>query len=868
MKSSLDRVRSTYSAGVKAEGRGKARTGRVASARGSSRRTKADEAAPVARSRGEGVREVPGTPEAEGDAASQAKLKDLQAELDRTKAELWELQKAQNDLKCQAWLQGASGKSTVLARSGKKSSNAEDPGADEGLRSKLAEKDRVISELRAQVGAFRLQRESSVKAQVDAGVSRGMKDAEARHAASLSRRVREVESKSKATVNKLAESLKSFVGGKVVECLEKSLQGCEEDLRWRLDQASERVRGLARRQEGLRTLVAERAGCVEAAAAESRAEMDELRQRNSQLAGALSRARDDASAARSQLSTKDEQLRERLTRLYESQGHSRRLEARVLEIEGQASSRASEFVEANKSLQRKLEDARVTLVEKDRVVSQLEAELRDANQSRASKAASEEEHARLVEELEEMARTSTRLEGLLRESRGENASLIDRVRTLGEDLEAEREKSRACMMEARMEIERQNEKAMEVEREVQELRLSLRRASNDSGEDCKRLSEALEASSSEIGSLKSALAEAQEASEARAREADDCRVKLSDARKAADLLRSQADKAMKQCEDILLENRSMKEQLGSAKEQSRNKLRQMSAELQEAKGLLKVMRKERHDADARDFKSKSDLQDCKGRMRKLEGALKASNERSKRLGVDLEKLQTEHSDMESKLQSSKSEHEKGTKSSLEQVVALQSELIQTTRSVLLLKEEGEKKDERIASMAADLLGRKAEASALSREVEVLKRQKTEMRSQAALMKTKLASRNDSASPARPVGGNEGTDTSVAAVLREATNTKRDESGKDREEFEKVLGRLKRINKKYKLKLAPVIKDAEAKLGREGSLVQLIYTTITGLDRAEVPLDYQITLSTGFESHGAAPVTPELGEQPAKLFLLK
>jgi len=868
MKSSLDRVRSTYSAGVKAEGRGKARTGRVASARGSSRRTKADEAAPVARSRGEGVREVPGTPEAEGDAASQAKLKDLQAELDRTKAELWELQKAQNDLKCQAWLQGASGKSTVLARSGKKSSNAEDPGADEGLRSKLAEKDRVISELRAQVGAFRLQRESSVKAQVDAGVSRGMKDVEARHAASLSRRVREVESKSKATVNKLAESLKSFVGGKVVECLEKSLQGCEEDLRWRLDQASERVRGLARRQEGLRTLVAERAGCVEAAAAESRAEMDELRQRNSQLAGALSRARDDASAARSQLSTKDEQLRERLTRLYESQGHSRRLEARVLEIEGQASSRASEFVEANKSLQRKLEDARVTLVEKDRVVSQLEAELRDANQSRASKAASEEEHARLVEELEEMARTSTRLEGLLRESRGENASLIDRVRTLGEDLEAEREKSRACMMEARMEIERQNEKAMEVEREVQELRLSLRRASNDSGEDCKRLSEALEASSSEIGSLKSALAEAQEASEARAREADDCRVKLSDARKAADLLRSQADKAMKQCEDILLENRSMKEQLGSAKEQSRNKLRQMSAELQEAKGLLKVMRKERHDADARDFKSKSDLQDCKGRMRKLEGALKASNERSKRLGVDLEKLQTEHSDMESKLQSSKSEHEKGTKSSLEQVVALQSELIQTTRSVLLLKEEGEKKDERIASMAADLLGRKAEASALSREVEVLKRQKTEMRSQAALMKTKLASRNDSASPARPVGGNEGTDTSVAAVLREATNTKRDESGKDREEFEKVLGRLKRINKKYKLKLAPVIKDAEAKLGREGSLVQLIYTTITGLDRAEVPLDYQITLSTGFESHGAAPVTPELGEQPAKLFLLK
>ena len=868
MKSSLDRVRSTYSAGVKAEGRGKARTGRVASARGSSRRTKADEAAPVARSRGEGVREVPGTPEAEGDAASQAKLKDLQDELDRTKAELWELQKAQNDLKCQAWLQGASGKSTVLARSGKKSSNAEDPGADERLRSKLAEKDRVISELRAQVGAFRLQRESSVKAQVDAGVSRGMKDAEARHAASLSRRVREVESKSKATVNKLAESLKSFVGGKVVECLEKSLQGCEEDLRWRLDQASERVRGLARRQEGLRTLVAERAGCVEAAAAESRAEMDELRQRNSQLAGALSRARDDASAACSQLSTKDEQLRERLTRLYESQGHSRRLEARVLEIEGQASSRASEFVEANKSLQRKLEDARVTLVEKDRVVSQLEAELRDANQSRASKAASEEEHARLVEELEEMARTSTRLEGLLRESRGENASLIDRVRTLGEDLEAEREKSRACMMEARMEIERQNEKAMEVEREVQELRLSLRRASNDSGEDCKRLSEALEASSSEIGSLKSALAEAQEASEARAREAEDCRVKLSDARKAADLLRSQADKAMKQCEDILLENRSMKEQLGSAKEQSRNKLRQMSAELQEAKGLLKVMRKERHDADAGDFKSKSDLQDCKGRMRKLEGALKASNERSKRLGVDLEKLQTEHSDMESKLQSSKSEHEKGTKSSLEQVVALQSELIQTTRSVLLLKEEGEKKDERIASMAADLLGRKAEASALSREVEVLKRQKTEMRSQAALMKTKLASRNDSASPARPVGGNEGTDTSVAAVLREATNTKRDESGKDREEFEKVLGRLKRINKKYKLKLAPVIKDAEAKLGREGSLVQLIYTTITGLDRAEVPLDYQITLSTGFESHGAAPVTPELGEQPAKLFLLK
>ena len=868
MKSSLDRVRSTYSAGVKAEGRGKARTGRVASARGSSRRTKADEAAPVARSRGEGVREVPGTPEAEGDAASQAKLKDLQDELDRTKAELWELQKAQNDLKCQAWLQGASGKSTVLARSGKKSSNAEDPGADEGLRSKLAEKDRVISELRAQVGAFRLQRESSVKAQVDAGVSRGMKDAEARHAASLSRRVREVESKSKATVNKLAESLKSFVGGKVVECLEKSLQGCEEDLRWRLDQASERVRGLARRQEGLRTLVAERAGCVEAAAAESRAEMDELRQRNSQLAGALSRARDDASAARSQLSTKDEQLRERLTRLYESQGHSRRLEARVLEIEGQASSRASEFVEANKSLQRKLEDARVTLVEKDRVVSQLEAELRDANQSRASKAASEEEHARLVEELEEMARTSTRLEGLLRESRGENASLIDRVRTLGEDLEAEREKSRACMMEARMEIERQNEKAMEVEREVQELRLSLRRASNDSGEDCKRLSEALEASSSEIGSLKSALAEAQEASEARAREAEDCRVKLSDARKAADLLRSQADKAMKQCEDILLENRSMKEQLGSAKEQSRNKLRQMSAELQEAKGLLKVMRKERHDADARDFKSKGDLQDCKGRMRKLEGALKASNERSKRLGVDLEKLQTEHSDMESKLQSSKSEHEKGTKSSLEQVVALQSELIQTTRSVLLLKEEGEKKDERIASMAADLLGRKAEASALSREVEVLKRQKTEMRSQAALMKTKLASRNDSASPARPVGGNEGTDTSVAAVLREATNTKRDKSGKDREEFGKVLGRLKRINKKYKLKLAPVIKDAEAKLGREGSLVQLIYTTITGLDRAEVPLDYQITLSTGFESHGAAPVTPELGEQPAKLFLLK
>ena len=91
--------------------------------------------------------------------------------------------------------------------------------------------------------------------------------------------------------------------------------------------------------------------------------------------------------------------------------------------------------------------------------------------------------------------------------------------------------------------------------------------------------------------------------------------------------------------------------------------------------------------------------------------------------------------------------------------------------------------------------------------------------------------------------------------------------KDQEDFERMVSRLKRNSKKFKLRLGPRIKEAEAGLGGRGGdngagerkrvLAQLIHTTITKLDKAPEPLAsdcHTISISTGSD---AAPKTPEM-----------
>ena len=461
--------------------------------------------------------------------------------------------------------------------------------------------------------------------------------------------------------------------------------------------------------------------------------------------------------------------------------------------------------------------------------------------------------------------------------REESEGFRSKIASLQQEVLKERAKASNCMREARLEIERQNDKALEMESEISNLKETLERRSNQDSvarenHDASMLRvRALEV---QLEQARAALSEERASASGDRKKLEDCETKLGEAKRAADLLKMQSREAMRKCEDCVHENTRLKDDLNAVRDHNRQKLRQTNTKLQECKAMLDTLHQERNEAASASFKTKADLQDAKARLRKAELAAKTSAEKTKKAESELGKIREENQDLESRINASRTELEKGTKTSLEQVVELQSELIATTRSVLSLKNEGERKEERAAAMAADLGAKTAEASRLAKEVETLKRQKTEMRSQIAFMRTKLAAVKDESAPATPDPGGSASDGGRVA-LRESTNPAQkgkyaqlaEALFKDQEDFERMVSRLKRNSKKFKLRLGPRIKEAEAGLGGRGGdngacerkrvLAQLIHTTITELDKAPEPLAsdcHTISISTGSD---AAPKTPEM-----------
>ncbi|QDZ18956.1 hypothetical protein A3770_02p14740 [Chloropicon primus] len=844
MKSSLDRVRSAYSARTSSEGRkggteppllGKGKPGSARPARPRHQVLK-----PKAQASPEAGKENPRVASKERTREENVALKEALDELERTKGELHELRKAQNDAKCQQWLQGASGRSTVLAFPGTSSKDEASVSSEGRLRDQLCEKDRTICELRSQIGAMRLKKEEHLKGEVEARVARRMKEVEGRNAVSLSRQVKEIESNSKSTVSSLTRSLKSFVAAKVEEGLKVSIAACEQRLGPKLEERSEQIRTLAARQGALSASVRLKLEDHEGDLGKMAQACSELRDRNQFMEEALKREREENAGLSLKLSAEHDQFRSRQKKLKEFQEEADRSRSELADVKAQASSRASEFLESNKILRQSLTEKDEALEAKQMLVCRLETELRDA---RSLDAIHKEEAcgrvSQLTKEMEELTAKLADQERAYTECCAKNKSLAARIQALQEEVRVQKGKSLICMDEARLEIERQNEKAMEMETEISSLRASLAsRSKSEAAMGGQRMKHEHDEVALRNAKLESEVDRLQTAWDAEKKS-------LRDAKKLVDLLKSQSDEAMKECKDIAEENLELKSQLNSVKEQSKKKVRQAATKLQECKKLLETLQEEKRTADRRDCRNRGDLQDSRGKVRKLEGALKSSNEKSKKLALDLEKVHKEHEELKSKFQDSRSEQEKENKSSLEQVVALQSELIQATRDVLSLKEESEKKDERMVSMAQDLKKRAVGVDTLSKEVEALKREKTEFRAKYSLLRSKLSKEHAAAN-------DPGDRPSRSTPVTTAT--------KDHEDFERVLGRLKRINANNKLRLGSTIRDVESKRGADGSLVALIYRTIKALDRkgADLP-DCAVTWSSFRSAFGVDP-EPEI-EQP-------
>lgn len=431
---SLDRVRSTYSAGVRASETKEGRKHKTKPA--SARLARARQTPPS-----QPVRKRPEAPASREEEAVEYKpdlskeLKDAREELERTRDELFELKKAQNDFKCHAWLEGASGRSTVLASAELKASEVGEStsapaGANEDLQKQLVEKDRLISELRANLGAIRLKKEDSLRAQVEAGIAKGLRDAEGKQAAKVSRHVHEMEKKSKSTVDRLVQSLKSFDGGKVAESLETTMARMEEDLVSRIEDKCDKMDALSSRQGGLARSLSEKVTGMSENISRLEQKCMNLREANAVAESVLREERGGKAKLALKLAAKDELLRVQRTQVDEHRGRAKQIESELLAVKSQASIRASEFVESSKSLHQRLLDAEEALRQKSERIRGLEGAQTEA-MARAS-AESDEKMARPAGSRGSESKSDRGRGSPISDSRGERRfSVQDRIFAAG-----------------------------------------------------------------------------------------------------------------------------------------------------------------------------------------------------------------------------------------------------------------------------------------------------------------------------------------------------------------------------------------------------------------------------------------------------
>ena len=831
-------------------------------------------------------------------------LEELSEELGKAHAELSELRKGQNDSLCQAWLQGASGRSTVLAcvdidekTDCSSKSRANDSRRDataqvstvksvdsqsksnEDLQVEVREKDRIISSVRAQLAAVRLKREESLKSAVQAEVSRRSRELEAKYALDLSQQEQRVEEKSKATVGKLMKKMESFVASKIRQRLEDLVSCHEEKIGLEFEAKNGQLNSLAKKQEALRSSLQVQAKRLSEELSTARIHCLSLEEAKSKLDRTLKDERD-----RSTLLLHEKQSKQEID--------VKKWQSELEQMKAQASASASQYMESNKSLCRKLAIAEEALVAKERDIQQLQGKISDASTSNTNLHAREREAREEISLLKKCGKELTVRAADVKQALDNavirNNVLEGEVHNFEVRLQGEKDAASNYAAEARLEIERQNDKVLELEGEISELQRSLecRKVISDEYRSVK-ISYDSSASenvtlSSQLEDLKLNFAESQEALNSERKQHEDCKAKLSDAKRMAELLKIQSDTALKTSEACTQENRNLKAGMCTIKEMNKQKLKQTTARLQECKKQLDSVQQEKHDVEERHFKVRSELHEIKTKLRGTENALKTSSDRYKKLAADHQKITKEYDEMESKFRNTECEKEKKKQSSLEQLVALQSELISTTKSVITMKTEGEKKDEHIRSLLKEQEQKRKEIASLSNEVDTLKREKTDMRSKIAVMRSKPPLRQETNDTASSLGSTNQSrtpshGTTDFLMLKENTNCQSQkgsspnsrDKARDREDFDRIVSRIKRINKKFKLKLGSVIKHTELSNDegcKKAALPQLIYSALTALDRAREPItssDYLITLMNaggeGEESERESPVFPNTME---------
>ena len=780
-------------------------------------------------------------------------LKETQDELEKAQSELLDLRKNENDRKCKAWLEGASGKSTVLASKGRahRLPRQERPtGTEEELETQateckveaakvLAKKDALICELRAQVASLCNKREESLRRQVDHEVSKRVHELGVKHATELSMAVRKVKEKSESTVREFVKKLKPFVARKVVAGFEDLTHAHEQSMQKKLDSKSKQLRSLQSRQSILCKAIESRGEGV----SKLTSLCTVLEEKNRDLCISLAAKEKELADLQIQTARRKASMAQREVEIENYADELRKCKSELLQLKSQGDARALEFVEQNKSLHRKLKGAEEALAMKRSELERLTRSMSEANDSKNSLQARERERSEEV----------VKLKMSLEECTGKNTRLEQNIDTLEARLQKEKEKCSTYMDEARLEIERQNDKGLEMEREIAHLRDSLKaKAEMRNYDEMKKTCEAASLEkrklSNQLESLQTNLAERQRSLDASLKESQEYKARLSDAKKLTELLKSQASAALKQCEGCIEENTRLKLEISTGKDQSKQKLKQTGIKLQECKRQLNEMQQEKQEMQESNFKTRNELHKSKERVRVIESALKVSSDKNKKLTSSLTKLEAEYSELESKYKNSKVGEERKTESSLKELLALQAELITATKTVIKLKTDAEKKDQYVQSLQEAIEKKTAEAGSFAKEIDHLKRQKTEMRSHIAYMKNKKQENKTPESSKALHRGSSNGDRRVGSPS--------DSIGTKQDDFERIILRLKRINKKFKLKLASVIKHAEGKQEEESkkaALVQLIHTTLTSLDRApeqNMYTDYSITLSGGV--HGILP----------------
>lgn len=809
-------------------------------------------------------------------------------ELSNTQRELLEARKTLNDIKCQAWLRDASGKSTVLALSQAPAAESggevrpggadeqprppsepypfsEGPGSSVTTSAPSARNGREAETRAIEVPRMRLSRPLVVRAEAEADESSSAWRLRVACNAVRAECRKKAEKKMHAMRSKMASAFQT----KTTECVARF----ESDASAKLSSLEDKISRIAALEGAMQTAQTDATDAVKRSAhLNARVENLERKLRESKeecealhSAAKCNAERHTAAAAAAAALTKDLQAK-----LKEQECHASELGSRLRLREADFETMRAAAIER---------DARLCTL-------QSECEARDGRLLRVDeeRRAQEEEAARVVQAHQDAQTTITELRGEVDRLTSSidglgarNAELLSKQRNaeqkaaaLEQRLErasqAEAE-SASFVDEARFEIERQSERIHDLETDATRTKDALESAERSAGRhaELRTKYEALRSKHrgvvSELDQSRTEASKRLEESGRLRKELEACKESLRRSQQRCKALKEKADQAEAShkhdvsdgCSSVPYEE--YKHQLHVVKEEAKHKSRQAAHRLAECRKDLAEALKGKAESEEHGLRLREGMCDAKSRIRSLEAALKKSQDKCVSLSHDLSKLEGKHEDVLANYKTSQSKKTKQSKASLQQVVLLQSELLKSTHAIMDWKERAAQHEARAADKSRLLEARDRAVGELEQElcrVKACLEREQKLRAANGGKETPTSARNvqpldeglceAGSRRAQSTEGIRGSGSTATASRRKADG------------FERMLNRLKRINKKFRLRVGKML-NASGNCKPEQTqdvLANLVGAVLTALDNAVEPT-HQPTPTAGTQGRSPASV---------------